>query len=265
MKKLVIGFVLVGCTNNEPQYVTCAPMGPSATDKCSIEADGASALADQQGSLHVPVKPDTDWRAAERDRRMELQMEVDPSVVVPIYRLEHYDLSVEWTVTNLDSAPGTFYVDLNGANEEVGYDPSLIDLDPTSDEDPPAPPLSGAVPIEIPANGTIDGTFREDQLLEAAIDLEQMTRGGYNPFRATLTISKNDEAFAPLAGGAEIPRIAWRQLVRVDIVFRPDHHMRLDFQLRVRPHYDDIIHDKGLNAPADEIVVYDPPDYVYTP
>jgi len=264
MRRYALIITLVGCTNNEPQYVTCAPMGPAGGDKCTIEAFADSALPDQSGSLHVPVKPDSAWRSTDRDRRAELQMLVDPSVTVPIYRLEHYDLSVEWQVTNLDSAPGTFYVDLNGANEEVAYDPSLIDIDPTDDEEPPAPPLAGAIPIDIGPNGTVQGVFREDQLVEAAIDLEQMTRGGFNPFRAMLTVSKNDEAFTPLLGGAEIPRIAWRQLVRVDIVFRPDRHMQLEFNLRVREQVE-VIHEKGLNAPGGEIVIYDPPDYVYTP
>ena len=262
MRTYALIFALVGCTNNQPQYVGCPEM-PGA-EKCVIEADGASDLATQSGSLHVPVKPDSAWRSVDRDRRMELQMEVDPSVIVPVYRLEHYDLSVEWTVTNHDASPGRFFVDLNGANEEVAYDPSLIDIDPAEDDEPPAPPLAGNIPIEIPANGTLQGVFREDQLVEAAIDLEQMTRGGFNPFRATLTISKNDEAFSPLAGGAEIPRIAWRQLVRVDIVFRPDRHMTLELNLRVREQVE-VIHEMGLNAPGGEVMLYDPPDYVYTP
>jgi hypothetical protein len=259
--RIVTILLLVGC-NNEPQYVTCAPMGAAPNDKCSIEADAMSALTDQQGTLHVPVMPEAMWRARDRAKRDEIQMTVDPSVIVPIYRLEHYDLSVEWTVTNLDASPGTFYVDLNGANEEVAYDPSIIDIDPNDDDEPPAPPLAGNIPVDIGPNATIDGVFREDQLVEAAIDLEQMSRGGYHPYKANLTISKNDDFFALANGGAEVPREAFRQLVRVDIVFRPDRHMRLDFALRVREHVN-VIHEMGLNAPAGEIMVYDPPDYTY--
>ena len=34
--------------------------------------------------------------------------------------------------------------------------------------------------------------------------------------------------------------------------------------IRVREHID-VIHDMGLNAPAGEVTVYDPPDFIYTP
>lgn len=258
--RIVYLALLVGCTN-EPQYVTCAPMGPAPNDKCSIEADAMSDLTTQSGTLHVPVMPDSMWSSRDRNEREDIQMTVADGVEVPIYRLEHYDLSVEWTVTNLDASPGTFFVDLNGANEMITYDPSIIDIDPTSDEDPPAPPLAGNIPFDIAPNGTLDGTFREDQLLEAAINLDQMSRGGWNPFKAELTVSKNDNFFTD-TGGLEVPRVAFRQLVRVDIVFRPDRHMRLDFTLRVREHKN-VVHEMGLNAPDGEIMIYDPPDYTY--
>jgi len=194
-----------------------------------------------------------------------------------VYRLEHYDLEVEWTVTNLDAMPGQFKVDLNGANEEFSYDPSLIMTDPGDDEAPPTPPLAGNIPMDIAANGTVSGTFREDQLIEAAIDLDQISRGNVNPFAAWLDVSKNKEAFQPLTPpvydpvtgetmygmptGPEVPRLAFRQLVRVDIVFHPDRMMTLDYTLRVREHTE-VIHPMGLNAPGGEVEVYDPAPFV---
>src|SRR6185436_8467858 len=109
-------FAAVGCTN-EPQYVSCAPAGVVApTDSCRIipapDMDGNLVGI---GSLHVPIKPEADWKASDRKRQMELQMAIDPSgaVVVPVYRLEHYDLSVEWRVTNDGDANGQFRVDLD--------------------------------------------------------------------------------------------------------------------------------------------------------
>jgi hypothetical protein len=197
-------------------------------------------------------------------------------VEVPVFRLEHYDLEVEWTVTNLDAMPGQFRVDLNGANEAFTYDPSMIVLNPDDDEAPPTPPLAGNIPIDIPANGTVTGVFREDQLLEAAIDLDQVSRGNVNPFAASLTVSKNADSFQPLtpamvdmngelipgtATGSAVPRAAFRQMVRVDIVFKPQRHMTLDYTLRIREHTE-IVHEMGLFAPAGELEILDPPAYV---
>lgn len=272
MRITLAALLAIGCTN-EPQYVPCAPMGAAPTDSCRItpapDVDGNLVGI---GSLHVPVKPEADWKPDDRQRRMELQMEVDPSgaVEVPIYRLEHYDLSVEWRVTNNTAAPGQFRVDLDGANEQFTYDPAAIMV--ADDEDPPAPPLAGDIPIDIEPNGTIEGVFREDQLREAAIDLDQITRGNVNPFAATLTINRDKPSFQPVtpydpvtetggtADGPEVPAAAFRQLIRVDIRFRPDREMVLEYTLRVREHTE-VIHEEGLNAPADELDLRDPPVY----
>jgi hypothetical protein len=269
----------LGCTN-EPQYVDCAPTGAAAPmDTCHlVPMDDGMGNLEAKGSLHVPLKPEAMWKAADRRRRAELQMTLpDQSVEVALFRLEHYDLSVEWTVTNLDATPSQFRVNLNGANEMFTYDPSMIILDPGDDEAPPAPPLAGNIPIDIPANGTVTGTFREDQLLEAAIDLDQISRGNVNPFEATLKVSKNIDSFQPLTPptfdaatgettpgsptGPEVPRVAFRQLVRVDVVFHPSGNMTLDYSLRVREHTD-IIHEDGLNAPAGELDILDPPPFL---
>jgi len=275
MRKLIFIALVSGCTN-EPQYVQCAPMGAAAMDVCSLEGgtdDGMGMLTEAKGSVHIPVKPEADWKKADRDERVDLQATVDPAIVVPVYRLEHYDISVEWTVTNLTNSPSQFRVDLNGANEEFTYDPSLIILDPTDDEAPPTPPLAGNIPIDIAANGVVSGTFREDQLVEAAIDLDQISRGNVNPFRAMLTTSRHDDAFQPVTPynyidmtggdptGPAVPSIAWRQLIRIDIVFKPRAQMKIDFNVRVREHKD-VIHEEGLNAPAGELMLLDPAPYI---
>jgi len=268
--------LLGACSNNEPQYVQCAPMGAVATDVCTvIPMDDGDGNLIGRGQLHVPVMPEADWDADDRAARTELQTEIDRTnagVEVPVVRLGHYDLSVEWIVRNPNATEGTFRVDLNGANEMFAYDNSMIMR--ADDEDPPPPPLAGDIPIRIPPMGTVSGVFREDQLLEAAIDLDSITRANVNPFAAMLTINKSDSEIAertptvydPATGdatggdptGLVIPKKAWRQIVRVDINFRPDMNMTLDFSVRLRVHTP-IIHDEGLNAPAAELEVYDPP------
>lgn len=261
---LVVLASLVGCAN-DPQYV------PSPTNIEAGTDDGSGGLTQGSGSIHVPIKPESKDDAS---LRAQIQKSVDPAVVVPTYRTDEYDLSIEWTVKNLDGVPGQFKIQLNGANEMFTYDPSMIVLDPGDDEAPPTPGLQGDIPTDIPANGEVSGTFTEDNLLEAAIDLDQISRGNVNPFAAMLTINKNDAQFQPMTPlmpgvmnymqtptGPAIPRKAFRQLVRVDLVFKPDHHMVLDYVLRVRPHRD-VINDMGLDAPAAQLMLIDPAPFV---
>lgn len=272
MRSIALAVLLAACAN-QPQYVPCAPMGAAPNDVCQFTtADDGMGTLIGTGSLHVPVKPEADWKASDRRRRMELQMEVDPSgaIAVPIYRLEHYDLSVEWTVRNLEASPGTFRVSLNGANEEIAYDPMMIMLG--DEDDPPAPPLAGNIPFDIGPNATVEGVFREDQLREAAIDLDQITRGNINPFAATLTISRHAASFQPVTAydpltetggepvGPAVPAAAFRQLIRVDLTLTASRMMEIDYTIRLREHVE-IIHEAGLNAPAGELDLRDPPFY----
>jgi hypothetical protein len=276
MRKLIVIGLVTACGNNEPQYVHCAPMGAAATDICSFVAgeDDGTGVTSRAGVLHVPVKPEADWDAKDRARRGELQMQVDVTgaVAVPVYRLEHYDLSVEWIVRNLTASEGTFRIHLNGANEEFAYDPSMIMV--ADDEDPPPPPLAGDIPTRIGPMASMSGVFREDQLREAAIDLDQITRGNVNMFAAMLTINKTADSFQPVTPldtttdpptggvptGPEIPEAAWRQLIRIDITFDPDRRMELEYSLRLREQTD-VVHEEGLNAPAGELMIIDPPYY----
>jgi len=273
----------MGCAN-DPQYVQC---GTSDTmDQCSLDSanavmmgTGMDSFLAVKGSLHVPVRPETmDLTKA----RMDLQKTMPDGVDVPLYRLDQYDVSVEYTVKNLDSTPGTVKIQLNLANEAFSWDPAMIM--PAGQESPPAPGLAGDVPIDIQANGELDGLFREDQLLEAAIDLDQITRGNINMYAATLTVNKNDLSFQPLSAtmpppmgstqppsqtamGSAVPRAAFRNVVRVDIVMKTDSHMTIDFNVRVRPHVNDVIHLMGMDAPVAELTILDPAPFVpaYTP
>jgi hypothetical protein len=273
-----------GACANDPQYIDC---GSSDTmDACHLDTADAVTMGTGDntfkavtGSIHVPVKPET---ADLTKARMTLQATMPAGVDVPLYKIDQYDVSLEYTVKNLDSTDGQIKIGLNGANEAFAWDPSMIM--PAGDESPPPPDLAGDVPIDIQANGEYDGLFREDQLLEAAIDLDQISRGNINMYTATLIVNKNDPSFQPMSAqlpppmgsdqppmqtamGSAVPRAAFRNFVRVDIVLKTDSHMTIDFNLRVRPHVNDVIHDMGMNAPAAELTILDPAAYVpaYTP
>ncbi|MEO6775328.1 MAG: hypothetical protein ABI467_20360, partial [Kofleriaceae bacterium] len=246
LRNAILLGVLLGACANDPQYIDC---GSSDTmDSCHLDTanavmmgTGDNAFSAVQGSIHVPVRPET---ADLTKARMTLQATMPAGVDVPLYQLDQYDVSLEYTVKNLDSTPGQIKIGLNAANEVFAWDPSMIM--PAGNESPPPPDLAGDVPIDLQANGEYDGLFREDQLLEAAIDLDQISRGNINMYAATLTVNKNDTSFQPLSAeqappmgsdqppmqtamGSAVPRAAFRNLVRVDIVFKTESHMTIDF------------------------------------
>jgi len=228
-----------------------------------LTTDGANVL--------LPIKPETTTDAMARSA---LATKLGfPLMDVPYVKFGDLDIEVDYQITNLDSMPGTAMVELNGANEQLRYDPSLIKLDPGNNEAPPTPGLSGDIPLDVPANGTIEGTFREDQLQEATIDLDQITRGNVNPFRATLVVNKNDTQFSryttamfapsnpvcqnnpddtrcqPTPVPPAIPRQIFRGIVEVDLVFKPDRPMTMTYSVRVRDHRG-IMNPKGLSDAA---------------
>jgi hypothetical protein len=252
-----IGFAglagLVGCAN-DPVYIP-APM----TMEAGV-ADMTGTLSEAKASLQLPIKTET---ATDMMTRAQLATKLAP-VMVPYVKIGDLEIEIEWTIKNLDMKPGQAKIELNGANEYFSYDPSIIVLDPGDDEAPPTPGLAGDGPIDVPAGGEISGLFTEDEVREAAIDLDQITRGNVNPFRATLTISKNAKTFQPMTPpmpavmdyvqmpvGPAIPREAFAEITRIDLVFKPTTHMVLEYDVRVRD-LRGIMHDLLLTAVTDK-------------
>ena len=267
MRYRVIAIVLFAACANDPTYLASPTNLEAGTD------DGMGGTTQAKGSLMLPIKPEST-----KDMTDRMALATKLGVMVPYVKVGDLDIEVDWTIKNLDGMPGQAMVELDGANEWFVYDPSMINLDPTNNEAPPTPGLQGDIPLDIAANGELSGTFREDQLLEAAIDLDQVTRGNVNPFMATLVVNKNDQSFQPMSTpvlptaampnpppqtptGMPIPRAAFAEIIRVDLVFKPDRHMVMDYTVRVRDHRG-ILHDMGLSAPQNEIVMFMPMTYV---
>jgi hypothetical protein len=250
----------VAACANDPAYIP-APMTMEAG---MIDTTGMPTVA--KASLQLPVKTET---ASDMTKRTALADKL--GIEVPYVRLGDMEIEIEWTIHCLDTAAcldpkrgGHAKIELNGANEFFSYDPSIIMLDPGNDEAPPTPGLSGDIPIDVVGITELSGLFTEDQLREASIDLDQITRGHLNPFRAMLTISKNAPSFQPLTPqqppatpgampppqlpmGNPIPREAFAGMTRIDLVFKPDTHMALDYTVRIRD-VRGLLHDLLLTA-----------------
>lgn len=259
-----------GCAN-DPVYIP----GPG-----SLEA-GGDGVPEARAELPLPIKTESADDARARER---LAAELAP-VEVPYVRVGDLEIMVEWTLRSQSDEEAEAIIQINGANEYYAYDPTMILLYPEEDDSPPTPGLAGDIPIHVPPGATLSGLFTEDELREAAIDLDQVTRGNINPFRAALTISKNAPSFQPLTApmpmppegenaydgqmpeGPEIPRAAFAGLTRVDIVLKATRPLILEYNVRVRD-LRGIMHELLLAAETDapdELATFDPTLYVPVP
>lgn len=238
---------LPACTD-DPQYVD---------PKQTIEVDPTTADPDAPPpsvTIQLPIRlegevdPNTEDHTA---LALELGLTYDE---VPYVRRDDLSVSLEWTIKNLEDAEGIARIHVNGANEWFAYVPENFVFDPDQDDTPP--PLLGDIPMIIGAAAQVSGVFREDQLAEAAIDLELITRAALNPFAAVLQIHKDSTEFTADTGTV-IPARAFAQLVQFDISFIANRHMVLEYNIRIRDHRG-ILHDALLDAPPGELTVFTP-------
>jgi hypothetical protein len=234
-----------GCTT-DPRYVH-----PDDGIEASVAGSDVNTATAQ---LTLPVRWENDEEFADRE-----DLEEELGTMVSQVRLPDFDISVEWTIENFSDQTGIARLHLNGANEFFAYVPLLCVVDPDDEEVPP--PLLGDIPLEVEPGEKIRGVFREDQLLEAAIDLELITRGGINPFAAVLEHHEETQEFTDTTG-ALIPRRAFSQIIRLDITLIASEHMRLEYAVRVRDHRSPrLLHPEGRAADPGDLVEFAPADF----
>jgi len=234
-----------GCIE-DPVYIR-APM--QAGLEVGIEG---SDVFEASTSIDLPIKLETPEDA---DQRAMLAAEL--GVEVPYVRIGDLEVSIEWTIKNLAQSEGEARIDVNGGNQYWYYVPTDFVIDPQQDEEPP--PLMGDIPQRIAADQTLSGVFREDQIREASIDLEQITRGGINPFAALLIVNEDDPGVT--IPPTLVPFEDLGQMIRFDITFSADRHMIMEYAIRVRDRRG-LLHDLLLDAPAGELTPFTPAEFV---
>ncbi|MCA9677597.1 MAG: hypothetical protein H6709_14135 [Kofleriaceae bacterium] len=271
--KILAGFLIAAplwaaACSEDPQYVQ-APLGIEV----GTGNPDDTGMASERVILPIDAAKLADPDVVQERQDLADRLGIDVGEVSEL-RLDHVSLSVEWTIKNLSPDPGQARVHLNGGNERYYYVPDdFIVVDPGNNEESPAPPpLAGDIPIDVPGDGTVSGVFREDQLREAAIDLELITRGGVNAFAAVLTVNEDITSTADVAPDplnptpptAAIPIEAFGAMVQFDVTFEADQHMILEYAIRVRDHRG-LLHDEGLDAPAGELVPFAPAEFIPPP
>lgn len=218
---IVAGF---GCAD-DPVYLRPNP--------AALEANSPGGGGATMATVVVPVRLETLEETQAREA-LATRLGLTPDQV-PSVRRDDIDLSIEWTIKNLEDADGEAMLSVVGANEYFRYDPGVFVIDP--EEDRPPPPLAGGIPLSIPALATFSGVIREDEVAEAAQDLDAITRSGIIPEWAGLTRWDTGDVVDP-AGTVLMPSAAIPALLEVDVSFAATTHMVLEYVVRVRDHSD---------------------------
>ncbi len=183
----------------------------------------------------LPVhKPTSDQAKALQAEQTKLGL----MMPVPWAGVRDFAIEVDWTIKNLSAMPNSVRVTINGGNEFGDYEPMLyiVDADNPDDEESPPNMLNNGDFIPVAGNAVLTGIFREDELAEAALDLEAITRypapnvGQDEPYEVLLR-----ESSASRVGLEGIPpNDITPAVVRMNILLQSTGPAALDYVVRVR-------------------------------
>jgi hypothetical protein len=263
---IVVAALGVGACAEDPRYLD--PM-----QNLEVGADPTMQGMPATGSLTLPIRLPN---MQDMNEAAALQAKY-PNITIPYVRVGDIAIEVEWTVKNLSDQDAVAFVSMNGANELFAYVPGKF-VDPNAVEPPPPPPsLTGGAPVHIPANGATSGSFTEQQVKEASVDLDMITRGLVAPehailengdadlpqFQPTQLIDPTMPDLGTMPVGDPIPAAAYAQLVRVDMVLTADQHVVMEYSVRVRD-FRGLLAPMLMQEPAADLQAFAPVDYVPT-
>ena len=232
--RVAVAGILCGlCACNEPVYLQQNRPLDATTPEMVMEGEDQLALFADSDLFVLPVRKPT---AKEQQKLEAERQKLGLPMPVPWCGERDFDIEVEWSIKNLDSQMIGSRVTLNGGNEFGDYVKTLYGN--PDDEDAPQPPeLLGSdqlVPMEA---GTVrSGVFREDELREAGLDLEVITR--YPPPNVGMNapfIAIEHDSSASSVGLEGIPKgDVTPAMVRFLFTLEATGHASLDYVIRVR-------------------------------
>jgi len=245
----LLGLAIFGAACNNPVYVE---------QNRPLEAVGTGMDGELLSDTDLFVVPVRQPTAEEAQRLLEEQTMLGLPMPVPWVAVRDLDIQVEWTLKNLEDRDIEARVTINGGNEFGDYDKTLfVDLTaPPEDQTAPPDLLGGGALVPVLAGEIRRGVFREDQLREAALDLEVITRypppdGGINvPFIVLVRHSSASTIGLEAIPAGDITPA----MVRLNILLEATGRAAFDYSVRLR--------EKG--DPRDKLAAKDAPD-LYVP
>jgi hypothetical protein len=243
-----------GCESNSPAYFPA--QGPVA-----IEVGAAGGPTEATQTVTLP------FRAPSESERQSVMTESQRlKFAVPWLRRAAVAVSIQYTITNLSDKQGTARILINGASEFASYDAAairrgilamLMAANQNQNNQPTVLSLIEPKPVLMDPGQSLTGTIREDDFVEAALDLDAVGRWMAPPLAVLSNRSEvNPVGMDKVPAGLVVPAI-WRVMV----TFSASTHMRFDFVVRVRDTESQLYSGSGnMFAPTPRPVVI-----IYTP
>lgn len=219
--------LVVGC--NTPTYLS---QNRPLETRLVTGAGGASTYQSDTDLYVLPVRSPTEneRRALEREQATK-----QLPMPVPWAGTRDFAIEIQYAVKNLESKANTFTVTVGGGNEFGDYIPRLFQMGQQQQQQQAPPPLMGGMPQTLGPNAIVEGIFREDQLVRAALDLEAITRyldetaRRNTPFEVIL-----NNPFSPTGRGSVPPNDVTPAMVRFRFTLTSSGHVAFDYGVRVR-------------------------------
>lgn len=216
---------LLAC--NDPTYL---PEVRQLTTSATSDG-GMPTIADDEQRYGLPLRRPT---SADRQQLSDEEKKLGLPQRVPWVGVRDLPLEILLTVTNQDMVPARAFVTLVGASEFGAYDPGAF-VDPTAEEQVPPPPLLGNAPIDLAPGETRQLVYREDDVAEAALDVEAIVRYPSMPATSTPFKVLSHRSEDSNVGFENVPaNDVTPQLVELTIRLHSEQHVTCDYSVRVR-------------------------------
>ncbi len=217
----------LGCNAQPAYYAGFAPLEIRDADLADEEAAHPVIGAWTQAEYWL------DYRAPAPDELADLQPEgADPAQMVPWIRREDLDISVQYRLVNESDAPLRAWVLLDGATEFFDWNP-VASYGMAGGEDANEiafPSLLGFFPMDLDPGEVRTGEFREDDLSEAMLDLDVMTRFCGGP----LALIYNRHEVDPIGMDQVPPDATFAGLGMIRLTLGANAPATLTYTIRVR-------------------------------
>jgi hypothetical protein len=197
------------------------------------DAMGGGYAADTDLYVFPVRQPTGDERKASQAEQRSLGL----MMPVPWVGTRDFAVQIQYSLKNLSNQPVTAFLTANGGNEFGDYVPDLY-IDPTenAEDQTPPPPLLGGSPIDLAPNETKQLVFREDQIAEASLDLEAITRypSGGDIIATPFMVIAHDSSASRIGLDAIPQKDVTPLMVRFQLALSANGHVACDYNVRVR-------------------------------
>jgi hypothetical protein len=233
-RNLLLLGLLAGC--NDPTYLQETRPLDTMMGMATMGMAANNGLLTDTALYVLPVRlPHGDEARALRTEQMTKMLKMP----VPWAATRDFDVEIEWSLKNLEGHETTTSLTLLGGNEFGDYQPMLF-INPAAnvEDQTPPPPLLGGTPFTLMPGQVQNGIWREDELAEASLDLEAITRypSADGAMSTPFEVIEHNSTVDRIGLDGIPANDVTPMMVRYQLNLSADGHVVCDYTVRVRDH-----------------------------